>query len=69
MKPSETYLEFIHDVLITVHSGIHELQGRLAFCDPAERDYIEGRIFSYTEFLQTLQTSAREFGLSDEIGL
>ncbi|WP_232793572.1 hypothetical protein [Siphonobacter sp. SORGH_AS_0500] len=69
MQQPETYLEFIHDVLITVHSGIHELRDRLAFCDPSERDYIEGRIFSYTELLQTIQASAKAFGLSHEIGV
>ncbi|MFT4032767.1 MAG: hypothetical protein QM669_10135 [Siphonobacter sp.] len=69
MHSPETYLEFVHDVLITLHAGIHELRERLTFCDPDERDYIEGRLFSYNEFLQTLQTSARRFGLEREIGL
>lgn len=64
------YIEFIRDVLISVHENIHELRDRKSFADPEELTYIEGKVAAYQEVLSILQTSARTCGIpGNEIGL
>ncbi len=60
------YVEFIQDVLISVHANLHDLHEKRGFADPEELDYLEGRIMSYQEVLAILKQSAREFGVSEE---
>jgi hypothetical protein len=63
-------IEFIQDVLITIHDNIRELKERLNFADPEERAYIEGKLQAYNEILSTLRSGADEFGISrSELGL
>lgn len=69
MCSAETYLEFVHDVLISLHANSRDLREKLLFCDPEERDYLEGRLMSYQEVLLILRTSAQDFGVQGEIGL
>lgn len=64
------YIEFIQDVLISVHENIHELKDRKSFADPGELSHIEAKILAYQEMLAIMQMSADEFGLpKHEIGL
>lgn len=64
------YIEFIHDVLITIHQNIRELKERRNFADPEERDHIEGKLMAYNEMLSILRMSAEEFKIpKNEIGL
>lgn len=63
-------IEFIQDVLISIHENLHELQERKNFADPEELTYIEAKIMAYNEMIAILKTSADQFGISkDEIGL
>ena len=63
-------IEFIQDVLISIHENLHELQERKNFADPEELTYIEAKIMAYNEMIAILMTSADQFGISkDEIGL
>ncbi|KAB7731972.1 hypothetical protein F5984_07060 [Rudanella paleaurantiibacter] len=62
--------EFFHDVLISMHENIRDLQGKKVYADPQEQDYLSGRLFSYHEVLQIMKFSAREAGLDEkELGL
>ena len=64
------YIEFIQDVLITIHQNIRELKERRNFADPEELDHIEAKLLAYNEMLSILQMSADEFNIpKDEIGL
>lgn len=68
MKPS--YIEFLQDVLITLHMNIRELQERKRFADPEELTYIEAKLMAYQEMLSILRDSADEFNIpKGEIGL
>lgn len=63
-------IEFIQDVLISIHENLHELQERKNFADPEELTYIEAKIMAYNEMIAILKTSADQFGISkEEIGL
>ena len=63
-------IEFIQDVLITIHDNIRELNERLNFADPEERAYIQGKLQAYSEILSTLRSGADEFGISrSDLGL
>ena len=68
---TETYsLEFFQDILITLHENIRDLQGRKAYADAGERDYLSGRLFSYREMLEIMKDSAQRFGYDPaEMGL
>ena len=62
--------EFFHDIIITMHENIRDLEEKRAFADPEERDYISGRMFSYGEVLEIMKDSARRFGFDKrELGL
>jgi hypothetical protein len=64
------YIEFIQDVLISIHENLHELTERKNFADPEELTHIEAKILAYQEMLAILKMSASEFGLPlKEIGL
>jgi len=64
------HIEFIQDVLITIHINIRELTERRNFADPEELSHVEAKLLAYTEMLAILRTSADEFGIDrDEIGL
>jgi hypothetical protein len=64
------YVDFIHDVLITLHENLRELDSRKAFADAEEVAYIDGKIAAYREVLKTLQMSAEDHQLpTDELGL
>ncbi len=63
-------IEYLQDVLISIHENLHELNERKNFADPQELTYIEGKIVAYQEMLAILKTSADEFRVpKEEIGL
>jgi hypothetical protein len=64
------YIEFIQDVLISIHENLHELTERKNFADPEELTYIEAKLMAYQEMLAIIKTSAQQFNLpAAEIGL
>jgi hypothetical protein len=64
------YIEFIQDVLITIHENIHELQERKNFAEPEELTHIEAKLMAYHEMLAIIRQSAEEFRLpKEEIGI
>jgi hypothetical protein len=64
------YIEFIQDVLITIHENIHELQERKGFADPEELTHIEAKLMAYNEMLAIIKVSADEFNLpKEDIGI
>jgi hypothetical protein len=64
------YIEFIQDVLITIHENIHELNERKSFADPSELTHIEAKLITYQEILAIIRVSAEEFGFpKSEIGI
>jgi hypothetical protein len=66
----ERYVEFLQDVLITIHANIRELKERKNFADPEELTHIEAKLLAYTEILSILRSSAEEFRIDrTEIGL
>jgi hypothetical protein len=66
----QRYIEFIQDVLITIHQNIHELHDRKTFAEPEELTHIEAKLLAYQEVLATIKVSAREFNLPEsEIGI
>jgi hypothetical protein len=66
----ERWVEFMQDVLITIHENIRDLKERRAFADPDEHTYIEAKLLAYTEILSALRSSADEFKIPrDQIGL
>lgn len=66
----QRYIEFIQDVLITVHQNIHELQDRKGFADPDELTHIEAKLLAYQEILSIIKVSAEDFKLpKGEIGI
>jgi hypothetical protein len=67
---SARHIEFIQDVLITIHSNIRELRERKNFADPEELTHIEAKLLAYTEMLAILRFSADDVGIDPkEIGL
>ncbi len=70
LKQDSRYIEYIQDVLISVHENLRELNERKNFAEPSELAHIEGKIQAYEEILSILRTSAGSFGLPRyEIGL
>lgn len=70
LKQDFRYIEYIQDVLITVHENIRELNQRKNFAAPEELAHIDGKIQAYQEILAILRMSAESFGLpKHEIGL
>jgi hypothetical protein len=67
MMHSKNYKIFTEDVIISIYANMRDLREKLAFCDPEERDYINGRLFSYQEMLEILRFALIKFDLNDEI--
>lgn len=68
--PNAYSQEFFQDLLITLYENIRDLQGKKVYAEPQERDYLAGRLFSYTEMLEIMKDSARRFGYDPaEMGL
>lgn len=66
----QRYIEFIQDVLISIHENLHELAERKSFADPEELTHIEAKILAYREVLAIINASADEFKLpKSEIGI
>ena len=66
----QRWVEFIQDVLITIHANIRELKERKSFAEPEELTHIEAKLLAYHEVLSALRSSAREFNIPyDEVGL
>ena len=64
------YVEFVQDVLITVHANIRDLKERRNFADPEELIHIEAKLLAYNEMLSILRSSADDAGLDrKELGL
>jgi hypothetical protein len=64
------YIEFIQDILITIHENIRELKERKNFAEPQELDHIEAKLLAYNEMLSILRMSAEEFDIpKKDIGL
>lgn len=59
----QRYIEFIQDVLISIHENLHELTERKNFADPEELTHIEAKIIAYQEMLAIIRTSADQFNL------
>ena len=71
MKSSDdAYVQFLQDVMITIHENIRELKERKGFADTEELTYIEAKLITYHEVIAMLRMSADEFGINrQEIGL
>ncbi|MBT1700104.1 hypothetical protein KK083_24665 [Fulvivirgaceae bacterium PWU4] len=66
----QRYIEFIQDVLISIHENLHELTERKNFADPEELTHIEAKIIAYQEMLAIIRMSADQFNLpKGDIGL
>ncbi len=65
----QRYIEFIQDVLISIHANLHDLAERKGFADPEELTYIEAKALAYREVLAIISSSAEEFKLTTEIGI
>lgn len=66
----QAYVQFLQDVLITIHENIRELRERKSFADAEELTYIEAKLVAYHEVLAILRMSADEFGINrNDIGL
>jgi hypothetical protein len=66
----QRWIEFIQDVLITIHANIRELKERKSFAEPEELTHIEAKLLAYHEILSALRSSAHEFNIPyDEVGL
>jgi hypothetical protein len=64
------YIDFIREVLISVHENLHELDDRKIFADPQELAHIEAKILAYREMIAIIRMSADSAGLpTAEIGL
>jgi hypothetical protein len=64
------YVDYINDVIITIHANIRELKERKSFADPEELAYIDGKLQAYNEMLSILKAGAEEFKLPiTELGL
>jgi hypothetical protein len=63
-------IEFVQDVIITIHVNIRELKERKNFADPEEQSYIDGKLQAYNEMISILRLSAKEFQLpAEDLGL
>lgn len=66
----DRYVEFVQDVLITLHANIRDLKERRNFADPEELTHIEAKLLAYNEMLSILRSSADDAGLDrKELGL
>jgi hypothetical protein len=66
----QRYIDYIQDILISLHENIRELRDRKGFADPEELPHIEGKIVAYEEVLAIMRMSADEFNIpKSEIGI
>ncbi len=66
----QRYIDFVQDVLISIHENLRELSERKNFADPEELTHIEAKILAYREVLSIIRESAGTFNLPQrEIGL
>lgn len=66
----DQFIEFIQDILISVHENIRELQERKNFADPEELNHIDAKLLAYQEVLSIIRFSADEFKIpKEEIGI
>lgn len=66
----DRFTEFFHDVVISLHENIRDLQSKAVYADPNEQDYLSGRLFSYREVLEIMKFAARDHGLNQkDLGL
>lgn len=66
----QRYVEFIQDVIISIHENLRELQERRNFAAADELAHIEGKIVAYQETLAILKMSADTCGIpKEDIGL
>jgi hypothetical protein len=66
----QRWVEFIQDVLITIHENIRDLKERRGFADAEELTHIEAKLLAYYEILSALRSSATEFEIPhDQLGL
>jgi hypothetical protein len=66
----DRHIEFLQDILITIHENIRELKDRKTFADPEEFTYIEAKLITYHEVLAIIQMSADEFKIPrHELGI
>jgi len=64
------YIEYIQDLLITIHQNIRELKERKNFAEPEERAHIDGKLMAYNEILSAMRMGADEFNIPrHDIGL
>jgi len=54
-------------LLSSMQENLQDLRGKKAFADPEERDYIEGRIFSYIELEAIIKDINKELGLQNSV--
>jgi hypothetical protein len=67
---NERWVEFVQDILITIHENIRDLKERRSFADPEELTHIEAKLLAYYEVLSALRASANEFKIPrDQLGL
>ena len=59
----DIYKQAIDLLLSSMRENLHDLKGKRAFAEPEERDYIEGRIFSYVEMEAIIKDIYKELGL------
>ena len=69
-KQDSRYIEFIQDVLISIHENIRELNERKNFAGATELPHIEGKLQAYQEMLAILRMSVDSFDIpKHETGL
>jgi hypothetical protein len=67
---ADRHIEFIQDILISIHENIRDLKERKTFADPDEVTYIDAKLMAYQEVLAIIQMSADEFNISKaDIGI
>ena len=67
---NDRWVEFVQDILITIHENIRDLKERRSFAEPEELTHIEAKLLAYYEVLSALRASANEFKIPrDQLGL
>ena len=64
------FVDFVQDVLISLHENIQELKERKNFADPEEQSHIDSKLLAYHEVLAIIRFSADEFDIpKGDIGI
>ena len=69
MPSEQSWSDFTLDVIALLYANIRDIEERRGYCDPEERDYLDGRLASYGEVLEILKHAAERYGLARELGL